>query len=79
MAKNRQINGWKDLWKNLDYGPRGAFIGLLLSAGYFLLPLILRLLVVLLIVLMFTLLGAVIGNFFGWIIESAKKNKKKSA
>ncbi len=74
--KNNKITGWRSFWNNLDYGPRGALIGLVLAVGYFLVPLILRLLLVFLIILMVTLLGAAFGSLIGWIIESYKKKKK---
>lgn len=76
MNLKKILKEWLDFWHSLDYGPKGAFVGLVLAAGYFVVPWIFKLLLGIIIIAVVMLLGALVGEIMGWFIRLLKKKKK---
>ena len=75
MAKNPKITGWKSLWKNLEWGPRGALIAFVLTTLYLFVPLIPRVLISIIVIFLMTLLGSLAGMLLEWLVKQTKKKK----
>jgi hypothetical protein len=75
MAKNPKITGWKSLWDNLKWGPRGALIAFTASSLILFVPLIPRVLFNLIIIFLVTILGTLIGALMGRIIKKSRAKK----
>lgn len=75
--KKPKISNWKELWNNLDYGPKGSFIALILILIVLLTPLALQLLFYIILIILCMVAGGLIGTLIGLIIQNYKKSKKK--